>query len=38
MRKVKILYWKEALIGLGIGAFVFSLPGILKAILLAAGW
>lgn len=38
MRKVRILYWKEALTGLGIGALIFSLPEILKAVLLAAGW
>lgn len=37
-RRVRILYWKEAVTGLSIGALVCSLPGILKAVLLAAGW
>lgn len=37
-RKVKILYWKEAVTGLSIGALICALIWILKIVLLAAGW
>lgn len=36
--RVRITYWKEALEGIVLGIIVCALPGILKAVLIAAGW
>ena len=37
-RRVRILYWKEALTGLSIGAVVCSMPWLLRVVLLALGY